>query len=84
MLSIFAYNENGCNYFSEFHNNHDRINEIIEDSSRKGELDNLYAKFFLPADDLSESAFNALWNEYMNLTIQLLKEAGCNIIWDRV
>jgi hypothetical protein len=84
MLSIFAYNENGCIYFSEFHNNHDRINEILDSSLFRSELDNLYSKTILATDGLSESSFNALWNEYMNLTIQLLKEAGCNIIWDRV
>jgi hypothetical protein len=83
-MKVIAYTQNGSIFFDEFHNDHEKINSIIEKSVEKENLDEIF--YSMGPDEngvpLDEDIVDDRWNEYMLATIRVLEEAGCEILWD--
>ncbi len=74
-MNVIATKQNGCIYLCEFRNNHDAIADILHRSPLKPVIDALSDKFI---DDASDES----WNGKMQLVLQALETAGCEILWD--
>jgi len=74
-MNVIAAKQNGCIYLCEFRNDFEKINDILSKSSLKLTIDGLFERY--NRDLMSET-----WNARMNLIIQALETAGCEILWD--
>jgi L-rhamnose mutarotase len=82
-MKILAYRDHGSIYFDEIRNDYDAINEVLEQSDRIAEIDDLINSL---VRDNSETAlpreeFDRRWNEYMMKMIEVLVENGYEILW---
>lgn len=75
-MNVICYKESDAILFDEFRNDHDRISNIIRNSERKNEIDALCANI---CNNYSTSS----WNNYMEIIIEELEKAGCNIVWEK-
>jgi hypothetical protein len=75
-MNVIAINQYGCNYLCEFRNDSDKINEIVNASPRKPEVEKLREKF---EKDLQDES----WNNSIAVVLDILRDAGCNVVWDR-
>jgi hypothetical protein len=78
-MNVIAFTASGMHYLCEFRNDNDKINEIVNKSDSIDELDMLYENMLDCNDD---TEFSSIWNLRLNKTIEILENAGCNIIWD--
>ncbi len=74
-MNVIATKQNGCIYLCEFRNDHDAIADILYRSPLNPVIDALSDKFI---DDASDES----WNAKMQLVLQALETAGCEILWD--
>jgi hypothetical protein len=74
-MKIIATKQNGCIYLCEFRNDYDAIADILHRSPLNPVIDALSDKFI---NDTSDE----LWNAKMQLVLQALETAGCEILWE--
>lgn len=83
-MKIRAYrNVEGAIFFDEINNDHDMIDRILEASGENPKLDSMWDGMG-PVNDVPqpEHVVDVLWNEYMNAMIEILEDAGCEIVWE--
>jgi hypothetical protein len=80
-MNVIAYRAGRCIYLCDFRNDYDNINTILENSTRKAELDT--AQYRVQGDRVyDEEVYIAAWNNQLTLVLEILEENGCTIMWD--
>ncbi len=81
-FKVFAYIADNCVFLSDNTNDHVKIDQIIKNSGRSGDLDNMITNIcpdpFNPPLPHEE---DERWNAYMNELLFILEQNGATIIW---
>lgn len=64
----------GSIYLDDFTNDIEKINDILTTHQNAMFLNAVY-------DDLVDSFSDEKWNNYVAVTISMLEESGCEIVW---
>jgi len=80
-MNVIAYRAGRCIYLCDFRNDYDKINTILENSTRKAELDT--TQYRVQGNKIyDEEVYIAAWNNQLTLVLEILEENGCTIMWD--